>query len=86
MGGWGEVQLKAASRWTLAVGATLDDPKDDDLSDGGRSYNQTVFGAIRVQPVPRIKLAAEYIYWKTEYKNAPEGIASRIDVHGTMTF
>lgn len=86
LGGWAELQLKTSDTTTLAVGATLDDPDDEHLASGGRSLNQVMFTALRVQPDPALRFAIEYLYWKTEFIDRPEGTANRINAHGTLFF
>ncbi|MEZ5065646.1 MAG: hypothetical protein R3B81_13010 [bacterium] len=85
-GGFAELQFQANPNWTFAAGATLDDPDDDDLSNGGRALNQVIYGAARLKTLERVQVGLEYLHWKTEYKNAADGDANRIDLWASLGF
>jgi hypothetical protein len=86
VGGWGEVRLKANAHWTVAAGGTVDDPKDADLSDGMRTLNRVIYGAARLSALDHVQVALEYLHWVTEYVNAPDGDANRVDLWGSLSF
>jgi hypothetical protein len=85
-GGWGEVQLKVSPAWTLAAGATLDDPDDADLDSGMRSRNLVGYGAARLSALGRLQVGLELLHWKTDYAGAPDGDANRVDLWSTLSF
>lgn len=85
-GGWIEAVYVANERHMLAAGNSLDAPDAEDLPDGGRAQNGTVYAVYRYRPHDSIELGLEYIYWVTRYKHASEGIAHRVDGHMTMFF
>jgi hypothetical protein len=86
VGSWGEVQVSVDPRWTIAAGATMDDPKDEDLDAGMRRKNRVAYGAVRLSTLERLQVGLEYLYWKTDYLDAPDGDANRVDLWGSMSF
>ena len=85
-GGWAEIGIKATDTVTLTAGGTLDDPKDGHIPTGGRTLNHTLYGVYKYRPVSAFQIAAEYLYWKTEYNGSATGKANRIDLHATLYF
>jgi hypothetical protein len=88
-GGWANLSFQVSPKVALVAGGSLDNPKDEDLSVGSRTLNQTIFGVVKYKPWSRVQLALEYINWKTEYQAAEgaddgEGTANRIDAHATF--
>ena len=85
-GGWAELGVKATDKVTLTAGGTIDDPKDTHLSIGGRTLNYSLYGVYAYRPASAFQIAAEYLYWKTEYNALSEGKANRVDLHATLYF
>lgn len=85
-GGWAELGVKATDTVSLIVGGTMDDPKDGHIRRGGRTLNYSLYGVYKYRPVNAVQIAAEYLYWKTEYNTWPEGKANRINLHATLYF
>jgi len=85
-GGWAELGVKATQTITLTVGGTIDDPTDAHLSVGGRTLNYSLYGVYQYRPVSAFQIAAEYLYWKTEYSGLAAGKANRVDLHATLYF
>jgi hypothetical protein len=86
MGGWAEIGVQANEKYRVTVGGTMDKPKQEDLSTGGREKNMAVFLVQNITPVPRVAIGIEYIYWKTEYKGGASGDANRVNAHLTTKF
>ncbi len=99
IGGWAQLAVKPAKKWSLFIGATLDDPDDGDLAEdtaeepreatGGdppRTRNRALFGVVRFRPWPMFRLGVEYLNWKTEYAGKGKGTDNRFDTHGTFYF
>ncbi len=53
----------------LASGFGIDQPTEDDISDGARLKNQSFFGNISYSLVPGASVGLEVSQWQTEYKN-----------------
>ncbi|MDJ0522410.1 MAG: hypothetical protein QNJ90_10110 [Planctomycetota bacterium] len=77
-GGWISLQHKATSCVTLAVGGGIDDPDDDDLAAGNRSYNTHGFVNGWFRPTKRLGFGLELSYWLTEYVGLSDGDSIRV--------
>ncbi|GJM45348.1 MAG: hypothetical protein DHS20C21_21900 [Gemmatimonadota bacterium] len=86
VGGWGEIRVQLNQRWSVAAGGSVDNPKDADLSDGMRTKNQAAYGGLGLRALDRVQVGLEFIHWKTDYVNAPDGDANRVDLWGRMSF
>ncbi|NKB72270.1 MAG: hypothetical protein GKR89_34770 [Candidatus Latescibacteria bacterium] len=86
VGGWAQLVVKPNDQWKLFAGATMDTPDEDDVPEGGRTKNQAFFAVGRYKPWKNFQAAFEYLNWKTEYKNGPEGTANRVDIHFTYSY
>lgn len=85
-GGWAELGFKATDTVSLTFGGTIDDPKDGHIPIGGRTLNYSLYGVYKYRPVSAFQIAAEYLYWKTEYNAGAAGKANRVDLHTTFYF
>lgn len=75
-GGWLEIGHHLNENWTVAIGATQEDPDEDDLANGARDTNSVVYGGARWQQGD-VKIALELMNWTTEYVGGAEGDALR---------
>jgi hypothetical protein len=84
-GGWAEAGVDLTHAYSLFVGYTIDAPGRDDLPTGARSRNGAWFVANRwtVRPVV---FGADYLRWKTEYVEAPDGTDNRANVYVVYSF
>ena len=65
---WFDIQQKLTDRTTLAAGYGIDDPDDDEESDGQRTRNQAGFGNVFWRWSRWLTFAAEVSYWRTDYR------------------
>ncbi|MBA3395922.1 MAG: hypothetical protein H0T89_25040 [Deltaproteobacteria bacterium] len=85
-GGWAEVRVKPVDWYTLVGGASVDDPKDEDLDatstagGGARKQNRAIFASNHFNLGGGIAVALEYIYWKTQYLGPNNGNANRVNL------
>lgn len=88
-GGWAEFEVKFDAL-TLALGASIDDPEDDDLAFGGsspgRSKNYTLYVGTRYDFGGGFKMGFEASYWETQYGSAGQGNAMRFDLYTIFEF
>ncbi len=66
-GGFAALWIKPANGVKLAFGGGMDDPKDEDLVNGNRAKNQTIFGNISLDIVPQVTVGLEVSQWETQY-------------------
>ncbi len=66
-GGWGSLWFKPVPKVKFSFGAGVDNPDDEELSTGNRSYNQAYFGNVSYSPVAPVTLAFEVSHWRTDY-------------------
>ena len=76
-GGWGAATIGPFSALTFNLGATVDDPDDDDLDVGARTINQSYFGNVVYKVNSAVKVGFEVSYWLTDYKEMDEGDSIR---------
>lgn len=86
LGGWLELALLPTQRHMLAVGTSVDSARDEDLEPGDRERNGTIYSVLRYKPHPALQLGLEHLYWKTEYKGMPRGVANRMNMHFSVFF
>ena len=77
MGGWAALSLGPFDRWQYNLGASIDDPDNDDLNNGDRSQNYTVFGNTVYSINEAVLLGFEVSYWDTEYLRDDDGDSMR---------
>lgn len=81
-GGWVEADISLGEKFVLIGGYTMDDVKDDDISDGMRAKNQAPYGALRWKPFKKLMLSCEYIRFETTYKSYEEtSVNNHIDLN-----
>jgi hypothetical protein len=86
MGGWLELALLPTERHMLSVGTSVDISRAEDLEAGDRERNGTIYSVFRYRPRPALQLGLEHLYWKTEYKGMPRGVANRMNMHFSVFF
>lgn len=74
-GGWAELVYAYTGKTRFHLGATLDDPKNDDLSttltNANRRRNQSAYAGTVVDWDSGVRTGLDAIYWQTEYTGAP---------------
>ena len=77
-GGWVSLEIALERGWKLGFGAGLDDPYDDNLGEGSRSRNRTVW-INAVRSFRRyLKAGVEVSHWSTEYVGLEDGESFRV--------
>jgi hypothetical protein len=86
LGGWLELALLPTERHMLSVGTSLDVANTEDLQPGDRERNGTIYSVLRYKPRPALQLGLEHLYWRTDYKDMPRGVANRVNMHFSVFF
>jgi hypothetical protein len=68
-GGWSELTIRALPIWTFHPGYTVDDPANGDILSGARTRNGAVYFGTRLRFSRNFMIGADYLRWKTSYKN-----------------
>jgi hypothetical protein len=85
-GGWAQIVVTPNAQWKLYAGATVEQPDEEAVPDGGRTRNGAFYAVGRYRPWKPFQVAVEYLYWQTTYKDLNDGIANRLDIHFTYNF
>lgn len=85
-GGWGEVSIKLSRYFSTHPGFSTDDPVDGDLPSGGRTRNRAFFVANRISPNANFLIGADYLRWRTDYKNFLSGVDNRVNIFLQYSF
>ena len=65
-GGWAQLVIRPSSRWELAAGGGLDDPRDEDVAPTGLRANRSVSAHLIWNALP-IRIGAQYQLLATRY-------------------
>lgn len=76
-GGWINLKVKPNQDISLSIGASMDDPYDEDLKDGMRSKNTMIFANAYQNILQGFLIGLEISNWTTEYKNMDTATALR---------
>lgn len=94
-GGWAELVYAYTPKTRFHVGATLDDPKNDDLSttlaNANRRRNQAAYVGTVVDWDTGVRTGLDATYWQTDYMgangtNGSSGNAVRVDLYFQFNF
>ena len=85
-GGWAEVQYSANATTKFHVGATLDDPHNEDLLAGNPKRNSTVYAGTIMDWDCGLRTGFDAIYWETEWTGQGLGTAMRFDLYFQYNF
>ncbi|MGD9127404.1 MAG: hypothetical protein PVH19_08495 [Planctomycetia bacterium] len=79
VGGWAELQYAWSSRLRSHCGYTIDDPINQDLAGGYRSYNQSIYLNAIYNLNKNFELGMEVSRWKTGYLGATMPQLTRLE-------
>jgi hypothetical protein len=85
-GCWAEIQQTLNERWRVAIGYGRDDPRDGDVSAGGRTLNHAAFANLFFDAIAWLGFAAEASRWETSYQGLGAAGVWRGDVLFVMRF
>jgi hypothetical protein len=69
-GGWIAASLGPWSKWSFNVGAGLDNAGPDNVPNGGRTHNSSVFGNVFYAWNKNAQFGVELSQWNTQYKGS----------------
>ena len=76
-GGWVAASLGPWDKWNFNLGVSIDDPKNNDLNTGNRSFNRAIFGNAIYSINRSTQLGFELSQWNTDYKGQRDADAVR---------
>ncbi len=86
-GGWFNVYYDWTPRLHSAIGYTIDDPVDSDITTAnGRLYNQVYWGNVTYDVTKKFMLGLEIGQWKTDFTDRRPGEATRLEFAGKYAF
>lgn len=85
-GGWLELAYVPSEQLMFAFGGTIDDPDGEDLRDGDRTRNSTIYAVARLRPSSAFLFGFEYTRWNTSYLRASSVVANRYNAYLSMSF
>ena len=86
VGGWAELVLEIGKKFTVATGATVDDPDDDDLSTNNKSLNYSAYVSTKYDFGGGLKAGFDVIFWETQYVDTGLGNTVRFDLYTQFDF
>jgi hypothetical protein len=86
IGGWAELVLDVSKTFTVAVGATADNPDDDDLVNNNKDLNWSGYVATKYDFGGGFKLGFDVIFWETQYVDTGLGNTLRFDLYTQFDF
>ncbi len=84
-GGWAEL-VGSMRRFRAGVGATRDDPREEDLPAQGRSLNQSFYGFLQVRFADRLIVGSDVLRWDTTHLAYGTSRDYRINPYVVLTF
>ena len=81
-GGWVALNLGPWSKWSLCVGAGFDAVDRDDVANGARTRNSSVFGNVIYAFNKNAQVGFELSQWETDYR----GQGDADDLRGQLSF
>ncbi|MBF0499011.1 MAG: hypothetical protein HQM09_02665 [Candidatus Riflebacteria bacterium] len=77
-GGWFELGFGPFDRWQFNLGASVDNPDDDQLPNLARTSNQAKWLNVIYDLNSAVQIGLEYVQLHTDYKNAHDGDDGRL--------
>jgi hypothetical protein len=85
-GGWLELWCDWTTRLHSHVGCGIDDPRDGDIANLGRTQNSVFFVNSSFDVLPKMTLGLEFSYWDTNYRGLDSGEAAVLEFTGAYGF
>jgi hypothetical protein len=77
-GGWVAASINPSNKWRYNTGFSMENADRDDLNDGGRSLNSSIFGNAIYSINKNTEVGLEISRWRTDYKNERDGDDLRV--------
>ena len=85
-GGWASLSMGPYDGWLFNFAGSVDDPDDEDLVDGSRARNMSIWGNFKHNLLEYVWWGFEVGYWETQYKAIEDGDSIRIQTALAFTF
>lgn len=85
-GGWAEIGFKPTANHRIAVGYTIDDPRDGDVAAGGRTRNRAWYLHNKWTIGSGLEIGLNYLNWTTDWKGLSKGVDNRFNLYVTHKF
>ncbi|MCO5297397.1 MAG: transglutaminase domain-containing protein [Fimbriimonadaceae bacterium] len=85
-GGWAELGYKSSPNHRIAVGYTIDDPRDGDVASGGRIRNRAWYVHNKWTLGSGLEIGLNYINWTTDWKGMSSGTDNRFNLYVAHKF
>lgn len=85
-GGWGELVWAHTDKTKFHVGATTDDPENEDLNSGNPSRNLVGYVGTVVDWDSGVRTGFDTLYWETEYQGGASGNMVRFNLYFQYNF
>jgi hypothetical protein len=74
------LNFKLSRYYSFNPGFTTDDPRDQDIPNGGRTRNHAFYMGNRFMPSDNFLIGIDYLRWITDFKGFQRGIDNRINI------
>ncbi len=85
-GGWVELGFNLSNTHRLALGYTLDDPRDADIAANGRTKNSALFVHNRWLVGNNVDVGLNVLFWNTEFNGQATGRDTRLNLYLSRRF
>jgi transglutaminase-like putative cysteine protease len=85
-GGWLEVGFSPSTTHRLALGYTVDDPRDSDIAAGGRTKNSAFYVHNKWNIGNNLEVGLNVLFWSTEFAGAATGRDTRFNLFVARKF
>ncbi len=85
-GGWAQLLWDPTEKIAVALGYSVDDPDDEDLSPTNRSKNSMILANVAYKFTPAVALLAEYSQMTTDYLEGEDATNDRVQLAMKYSF
>ncbi|MEX2534027.1 MAG: transglutaminase domain-containing protein [Trueperaceae bacterium] len=85
-GGWAEFGMNVSGNHRLALGYTVDDPRDSDIAVGGRTKNSAFYVHNKWTVGQGLEFGLNVLLWNTEFNGASTGRDTRFNLFFARKF
>lgn len=86
IGGFAELVVQATPEFSITGGATIDNVDDDDISNGARELNWSMYVATAYNFGGGLKSGLDFIFWETQWDGIGIGNTLRINFYTMLSF
>ena len=86
VGGWAELVYASSDKLRYHVGASVDDPDDEDVPDNRPDHNSTAYLGTVKDWTSGLRTGFDVIYWDTDWANSEDGDALRFNLYFQFNF